>query len=104
MIRIAPNREPQHPGEVLREDYLIPMGMTQTELAKRLGVTHARINELINGHRGMTPDTALRLEKLFGQSAQSWLNAQLRWDLWHAMQAPVVKRAVAKIQPIETAA
>jgi plasmid maintenance system antidote protein VapI len=78
MIRIAPNREPQHHGEVLREDYLIPLGMT--------------------------PDTALRLEKLCGQSAQSWLNAQLRWDLWHAMQAPVVKRAVAKIRPIETAA
>ena len=104
MIRIASNREPQHPGELLREDYLEPLGMTQVELASRLGVTHARINEIINGRRGMTPDTALRLEKLFGQSAQSWLNAQMRWDLWHAMQEPVTKRAVAKIQRIETAA
>ena len=104
MIRLTPNREPQHPGAILREDYLEPLGMTQVALATRLGVTHARINELINGRRGMTPDTALRLEKLFGQSAQSWLNAQLRWDLWHAMHTPVVKRAIAKIHRMETAA
>jgi addiction module HigA family antidote len=74
--------------------------MTQRELAKRLGVTPAHVNELIHGKRSVTPETALRLEKLFGQSAQSWLNAQLRWDLWHAMRSTKVKKIIAKIHPL----
>lgn len=82
---------------MLNEEFLIPLGMTQAELAKRLGVSYPRINELINGRRGVTPDTALRLERLFGMEAQFWLNLQLVWDLYQAQHSP----AVADIARIE---
>lgn len=84
MIRIPKYGSPTHPGEMLLEDFLKPLQMTQGELAEKLGVSYPRVNELINGKRGMTPDTALRLEKLFGMEAQFWLNLQLAWDLYHA--------------------
>jgi addiction module HigA family antidote len=92
MIRIPTHREPTHPGVRLLHDYLEPLAMTQKELAERIGVTAAHVNELIHAKRSMTPETALRLEKLFGTSAQSWLNAQLRWDLWHTMRAAKMQR------------
>lgn len=86
MLRIPTHRAPSHPGEILREDFLKPLGVTQRELAKRLHVSYPRINELIHGRRGLTPDTALRLEQLLGVEAQFWLNLQLVWDLYHARQ------------------
>ncbi|MFO7635600.1 MAG: HigA family addiction module antitoxin, partial [Caldilinea sp.] len=88
MLRIPTNGPPTHPGEMLNEEFLIPLGMTQAELAKRIGVSYPRINELINGRRGVTPDTALRLERLFGMEAQFWLNLQLVWDLYQAQHSP----------------
>lgn len=86
MIRIPTNRTPTHPGEMLLEEYLKPMGLTQRELAVAIHVPYQRVNEIVNGRRGITPGTALRLAKFFGVSPDFWLNLQLRWDLYHAQQ------------------
>jgi addiction module HigA family antidote len=88
MTRIPTHRSPAHPGEILMEEFLKPLALTQVELAARLGVSYPRINELIHGKRDMTPDTALRLERFFGVEAQFWMNLQLVWDLYHAMHSP----------------
>jgi addiction module HigA family antidote len=82
---------------MLQEEFLKPLGISQVELAKRIGVSYPRVNELIHGKRGMTPDTALRLERLLGMEAQFWLNLQLAWDLYHALHAPSAKE-IAQIQ------
>ncbi len=97
MVRIPTNGSPTHPGEMLLEEFLKPLGMTQRELAQQINVSYPRINELIHGKRGMTPDTALRLERLFGMEAQFWLNLQLVWDLYHAIHSP----AAAEIEQIQ---
>jgi len=90
-IMLPKNRPPTHPGEMLLEEFLGPLGMTQSELAKRIHVSFPRVNEIINGHRGVTPDTALRLSKLFGTTPEFWLNGQRNWDLWHAMHSDDAK-------------
>jgi len=72
---------------MLSEEFLKPMGLTQRELADSIHVPYQRINEIINGRRGVTPSTALRLSKFFGVSPDFWLNLQLRWDLYFAQQA-----------------
>jgi addiction module HigA family antidote len=87
MVRIPTHREPTHPGEMLIEEFLTPMGITQKELAKSIHVPYQRINEIINRKRGVTPSTALRLAKYFGMSEDFWMNIQLRWDLYNAKQA-----------------
>jgi addiction module HigA family antidote len=87
MIRIPTHRAPTHPGQMLFEEFLKPMGLTQRELADSIHVPYQRINEIINGRRGITPSTALRLSKFFGVSPDFWLNLQLRWDLYFAQQA-----------------
>ncbi len=81
------NRPPTHPGEMLLEEFLRPLSMTQSELAERIRVSYPRVNELVNGKRGVTPDTALRLSKLFGTTPEFWLNGQRNWDLWHALHS-----------------
>lgn len=81
MIRIPTNRKATHPGEVLREDFLSPMGITQTGLADAIHVPFQRVNEIVSGKRGITPETALRLAKFFGNSPGFWLNLQMRYDL-----------------------
>ena len=87
MVRIPTNREPTHPGEMLVEEFLIPMQITQRELADALHVPYQRINELVNQKRGVTPSTALRLGRFFGVSPDFWLNLQVRWDLHKAQQS-----------------
>ena len=87
MIRVPTNRTPTHPGEMLLEEFLIPMGITQRELANAIHVSYQRINDLINGRRGATPSGALRLAKFFGNSPDFWMNLQLRWDLYFAQQS-----------------
>ena len=82
MVRIPTHREPTHPGEMLLEEFLIPMGITQRELAKEIHVSYQRINEIINKRRGVTPSTALRLAKFFGVTEDFWMNLQLRWDMY----------------------
>ena len=91
MARLPKNRPPTHPGEMLLEEFLKPLGMTQVELAEAISVSYPRVNEIINGKRGVTPDTALRLSALFGTTPEFWLNGQRNWDLWHAMRAPEAK-------------
>jgi addiction module HigA family antidote len=86
MVRVPTDRTPTHPGEMLLEEFLIPMGLTQREVAEAIHVPYQRINEIVNGRRGMTPSTALRLEKFFGMSASFWMNLQLRWDLYHTQR------------------
>lgn len=77
---------------MLVEEFLVPHKLSQVELAERIGVPFQRINLLVNGKRAISTDTALRLAKLFGTSAEYWLNMQLAWDLWHAQRAPDAKR------------
>lgn len=81
-MRVPTNREPTHPGEMLKEEFLVPMEISQSDLAKAIHVPYQRINELINKKRGVTPSTALRLAKFFGVSADFWLNLQIRCDLY----------------------
>lgn len=87
MVRIPTHRPPTHPGEMLLEEFLKPMGLTQRELADAIHVPYQRINEIINGKRSITPSTALRLAKFFGMSPDFWMNLQIRWDLYHAQQS-----------------
>jgi addiction module HigA family antidote len=87
MVRVPTHRSPTHPGEMLLEEFLTPMGLTQRELANAVHVPYQRINEIVNGRRGITPSTALRLAKFFGMSAGFWMNLQLRWDLYQVQQS-----------------
>jgi len=80
------NRPPTHPGEMLNEEFLKPMGITQTKFAKHLGWTHAKVNELVNEKRGVTPKSALCIANALGTSAELWLNLQKDYDLWKAAQ------------------
>ncbi len=84
MIRVPTHREPTHPGEILLEEFLKPLGITQKDLANAIHVPYQRVNEIINKKRGITPSTALRLAKFFGTSEDFWLNLQLRWSLYNA--------------------
>ena len=96
MTTLPKKRRPTHPGEILRKDFLEPLGLSQREVAERLGVSYVRFNELVNGRRGVTPDTALRLARLFGTTPEFWLNGQRNLDLWLAMHSP----ETAKIEDI----
>lgn len=87
MVRIPTDRIPTHPSEMLLEEFLNPLGLTQRELAAAIRVPYQRVNELVNGRRGITPSTALRLAKYFDVSPGFWLNLQLRWDLYHATRS-----------------
>ena len=102
MVRVPTEREPTHPGEMLREEFLLPMGITQQQLADGIHVPFQRINELVNGKRGVTPSTSLRLAKFFGVSEDFWMNLQVRWDLYRARkkeQEILEKIKPAKVQP-----
>ncbi len=98
MTTLPRNRPPTHPGEMLREEFLRPLGMTQSDLADRIQVSYPRVNEIINGKRGITPDTALRLAQLFDTTPEFWLNGQRNWDLWHAIHSPAAKN-IRHIKP-----
>ena len=102
MVRVPTNRMPTHPGEILKEEYLIPMEITQRELANEIRVPYQRVNELINGKRGVTPSTALRLAKFFGTTPGFWMNLQLRWDLYRAQQSEA--KQIEKIEPYTASA
>lgn len=90
---------PTPPGEMLLHEFLIPMGMTQMELARRIGVSYPRINEIINGKRGITPDTALRLARLFRMTADFWLGLQRSWDVWHTLHSETAAE-ILRIEPM----
>jgi addiction module HigA family antidote len=92
---------PIHPGEVLMEDFIEGLGITQNKLAVSIGVPPRRINEIVHGKRAITADTALRLGKYFGTSAQFWLNLQTHYDLDLAEDR--VAGQIAAITPLQTA-
>src|SRR5512136_2947285 len=97
MVRVPAQRVPTHPGEMLLEEFLIPLGITQQQLADAIQVPYQRVNEIVNGRRGITPSTALRLARFFGMSADFWMNVQLRWDLYFAQREE--NGVLAEIRP-----
>jgi antitoxin HigA-1 len=97
-MKIPTYRPPTHAGEILLEEFLIPLGLTQQELAEAIHVPYQRVNEIINRRRGITPSTALRLGKFFSTSANFWMNLQQSWDLYHAQQ--IEQDDLIAIQPL----
>ena len=95
---IGMKRRPTHPGEMLREDFLPDYGLTVASLAEAIGVSRQSINELLRERRRVSPEMALRLARLFGNSPQFWLNAQRSVDLWDAAQA--IQNDVNRIRPL----
>jgi addiction module HigA family antidote len=93
---------PVHPGEMLLEEFLKPLGISQSAFAIRLGVSFPRLNEIIRQKRGVTPDTALRFAQVTGMSADFWLGLQLDWDLWHVLRSKDAGR-IAKLSPLPRA-
>ena len=91
-------RRPTTPGVILEEEFMAPLGMTQGELADRLGIARRRVNEIIGGKRDITSDTASRLAKAFGVSAMFWLNLQMAYNLWKVEQNK--RKEYAAIKPI----
>ena len=83
------------------EEFLRPLGITQSAFAIRLGISFPRLNEVVRGKRSVTPDTALRLERVLGMPADFWLGLQSDWDLWHAMRGPAASE-IARLRPIRT--
>lgn len=94
-------RRPTHPGEMLREDFLPEYGLTVSGLAGAIGVSRQSVNELLRERRAISPDMALRLARLFGNTAEFWLNAQRAVDLWDTAQA--IKTDVSRIKPLTAA-
>ncbi len=95
------SRRPTHPGEMLREDFMSDYGLTVAGLAEAIGVSRQSVNELLRGRRAVSPDMALRLARLFGNTPEFWLNAQRAVDLWDAAKA--VKKDVSRIKPLSAA-
>lgn len=102
MRRLPKNRRPTHPGQVFLEDFLVPLGISQKEAAERLRISYPRMNEIVNGKRTVTPETALRLARFTGTEAEFWLNLQQAVDLWDAMHSDDAED-VRRIQPAEVA-
>ncbi|MCY4651902.1 MAG: HigA family addiction module antitoxin [Dehalococcoidia bacterium] len=104
MVRIPTDREPTHPGEMLLREFLLPLGMTQQDLATAIRVQYQRVNEIVRGRRGVTPSRALRLSRFFGGSPGFWMNLQLRWDLYHAQQSEAEQiKAIRPYEPTSAA-
>lgn len=99
MIRLPTNRAPTHPGEMLLEEFLKPMGVSQVQFAEKLRIPFQRVNQIVRGKRSVTPDTALRLAKVLGTSVDLWLNLQLAWDLYQALHSDKA-REIDKLEKI----
>lgn len=97
--RLPADRPPTHPGEMLREEFLVPLGISQSAFAVRLGVSFPRLNEIVRGKRGVTPDTALRLARVLGMPAGFWIGLQTDWDLWHAMRSASADE-IERLEPL----
>lgn len=100
--RLPTHRPPTHPGEMLLEEFLRPLGISQSAFAVQLGVSFPRLNEVINAKRSVTPDTALRLAQVTGMSADFWLGLQQDWDLWHALRSKEATQ-IARLKPLPRA-
>ena len=100
--RLPTDAPPVHPGEMLLEEFLEPLGISQSAFAIRLGVSFPRLNEIVRGKRAVTPDTALRLAQVTRMSADFWLGLQSDWELWHALRSKDAKE-IAKLAPLDRA-
>jgi len=100
--RLPTHRPPTHPGEMLLEEFLKPLGISQSAFAIQLGVSFPRLNEVIHAKRSVTPDTALRLAQVTGMSADFWLGLQQDWDLWHALRSKDAAQ-IARLKPLPRA-
>lgn len=100
MANIPTDREPSHPGEILKEEYLKPLNISQATLAKDLEIPYQRVNEILNKKRGITPSTALRLARYFNTTPDFWMNLQLRLDIYHAMKKE--EKVIARIHMYST--
>jgi len=94
-------RRPTHPGEMLREDFLSGFDLSATALAEAIGVSRQTVNELLRERRSVSPEMALRLSRLFGNSPEFWVNAQRAVDLWDAFKT--IKKDVQRIKPLHAA-
>ena len=97
-------RKPATAGEILAEEFLGPLGMTQMDLAERAGIPRKHVNELCRGRRAITADTALILSRVFGNSPEFWLNTQRRTDLWEALHTPQRLLRIQRAKPIRKGA
>lgn len=100
MVQTYSTQKAIHPGEVLAEEFLAPMGITQYRLAKEIGVPARRINEIVLGTRAITADTALRLATALGTSAQFWMNLQTKFDLVTYGSSAAIQKQLAAIEPL----
>ncbi|NMF86253.1 HigA family addiction module antitoxin [Nodosilinea sp. P-1105] len=100
-MRVPTHRPPTHPGEMLLEEFLVPMDLSAQALATSINVPAAKVEAVISGQQGLTPGLALRLAKFFAMSADFWLTLQLRWDLYQAQQEEA--EALAQIHPYKAA-
>lgn len=103
-IMLTTTRKPATVGEILVEEFMQPMGLTQAALAEAMGVQRKHVNELCNERRSVTASTALILARVFGNSAEYWLNLQRRSDLWMAMHSPKERQRIDRAKPLNRAA
>ena len=101
---LTTKRKPANPGEILAEEFMAPIGLTQGALAEAMDVPRKHVNELCNNRRTITAATALILARVFGNSAEFWLNLQRRSDLWNVMRSPRERERVERAKPLKSAA
>ena len=89
-------RAPNHPGVILKTEFLQPLGISQIEFAKHLGWTYARLNEIVNGRRGVSADSALAFSEALNTTPEFWLNLQRNHDLWHALKNHAQVKSIKK--------
>src|SRR5215467_11356020 len=99
---VMTKRKPASVGEILVEEFMQPLGLTQGGLAEAMGLPRKNINELCNNRRALTADTALRLARVFGNSADFWLNVQRRTDLWDALHSPRDRERIKRAKPLKS--
>ena len=97
-------RKPATVGEILVDEFIGPLGLTQRDLAAAMGVPRKHVNELCNDRRAITADTALMLARVFGNSADFWLNVQRRIDLWQALHSPRCRQRIERAKPLRRVA
>ncbi|MGA9473548.1 MAG: HigA family addiction module antitoxin [Terriglobales bacterium] len=100
---LTPKRKPVPVGEILTEEFMQPLGLTQGKLAEAMGVPRKHVNELCNGRRNVTAATALILARVFGNSPDFWLNVQRRTDLWDAVHSPKDRERIERARPLKAA-
>lgn len=97
-------RKPVGVGEMLSTEFMLPLGLTQTRLAQAMGIPRKHVNELCRERRAVTADTALMLSRVFGNSADFWLNTQRRMDIWQALNNPARRERIQRAKPLKRAA